>query len=135
MTPEFEKKLFPTYEKEFLSDIPPNVKPLNQFIRSCPQYMEDAKVYLYTGWEPGTTTSLGQAMLAGCIPVASPGGGAEMVEALGHGFSYKNIDDAVAKVKLAMESDVSAEAISSAAKIFSPEMFTQRIKEIVTSRN
>jgi hypothetical protein len=109
------------------------MEAINKLILDCPQYMEEAKVYLYTGREPGATTSLGQAALAGCIPVSSsPGGGADQVEDLGVGYTYETIDEAVDRVKLAIESDISPFEVAERAKIFLPRMFMETLKEIVS---
>jgi len=132
MITDLERPIWPDYEKEFLKAAPSNLKAVNELILRCPEYMEEAKVYLYTGREPGATTSLGQAALAGCIPVSSsPGGGADQVEDLGYGYTYGSIDEAVEKTRLALESDVSPFQVAENAKIFLPETFMETLKKIV----
>jgi glycosyltransferase involved in cell wall biosynthesis len=130
-----EKILFPNYRKALYDCLPANVKLVEALIRDRKELLETAKLYLYPSIELGVSISLGQAMGAGCIPVTpSIGGGAEMVEAAGTGYTYQSLDDAPDIVRRALESDApqdSPEHIAKSAKIFDSNSFDKEIKRII----
>ena len=124
----------PTYLQKLLAERPPNVQYVEARIRSRPELLEESKVYLYTSIEPGINISAAQALGAGCVLVTPIwGGGAEMVRAAGVGYSYSNIDDAVDKVRKALEAPDASEELSEKARIFSAERFEDSIKKIVAT--
>jgi glycosyltransferase involved in cell wall biosynthesis len=133
-----EEVLFPSYRQALFDCLPPNVKLVEGLLRDRKELLETAKVYLYPSVELGASISLGQAMGAGCIAVTpSIGGGAEMVEAAGTGYTYRSLEDAPDVVKRALESNApqdSPERIAESAKIFSSDSFEEKIKRIVQER-
>ena len=127
-----ERLTHPKYLANLLSQKPENMDYVEARIRHRPDLLEESKVYLYTSIEPGINISAAQALGAGCIPVTPVwGGGSELVHAAGKGYTYADIDDAVNKVRQALEDPASPEEIANTAKIFGSDKFEQRIKEIV----
>ncbi len=123
------------YTRRLLLGAPPNVEFVEARIRDRAELVEESKVYLYTSVESGINISLGQALGAGCIPVTPvSGGGPEMVQRSGVGYSYRNIEEAVWMVRRALESDAARdrpEYVALKAKMFSSELFRKRIRSLV----
>ena len=127
-----ERLAHPKYLANLLSQKPENMEYVEVRIRHRPDLVEESKVYLYTSIEPGINISAAQALGAGCIPVTPVcGGGSELVHAAGEGYTYADIDDAVNKVRQALEDPASPEELAQTARIFSSDKFEQRVKEIV----
>ncbi len=126
----------PGYSRKVLSFKPPNVEYIEARIRDRPELVEESKVYLYTSLEPGIGIALGQAMGAGCIPVTPAwGGGAEMVFESGVGHTYSTIEEAVQRVKDAVESNEPRDSpphVAEKARVFSLERFDEKIANLVT---
>jgi len=123
----------PGYSKKLFHDAPENLIRIEGAIRNTPWVVEDAKVYLYTGIEPGIGIALVEAIGAGCIPISPDvGGGSEVVDAVfpyGYKFRSDSMDDMMAKIRLAMEDTSSPERISQSAKMFAPEAFQETIRK------
>ncbi len=133
-----EEALFPGYKKKLIDSLPSNATLVEALIREVKELVERAKLYLYPSTEPGVSISLGQAMGAGCIPVTpSFGGGAEMVEASGTGYTYRSLNDAAEIVRHALESDAlrdRPERVAECARIFSADSFDEQIRKIIEER-
>ena len=129
----------PEYARKLLEKAPSNVEYIEARIRDRPELVEESKVYLHTSVEPGINISLGQALGAGCIPVApESGGGAEIVLWSKVGYSYRNIDEAVELIRRAQESEEPRDYpqhLSEVAKMFSAENFEEKIAKIILSGN
>lgn len=123
----------PGYSKKLFHDSPENLIRIEGAIRNTPWVVEDAKVYLYTGIEPGIGIALVEAIRAGCIPISPDiGGGSEVVDAVSpHGYKFRSdsVDDMVVKIRLAMEDPSSPESVSQSARIFAPEAFQDTIRK------
>ena len=127
-----EKRHYPGYAEKLVNDLPNNVKYVESRIRDCPEVLEDSSVYLYTSRESGINISTAQAVGAGCTPVTPDvGGGAELVRAVGAGYTYDSIDQAVRCVKQALEHPRNPSELSKIARIFSAESFRERIRKLV----
>ena len=128
-----ESPLHPGYKVRLLTEKPENVTYLESEIRACPEILEEAKVYLYTGLEPGIGIALVESIGAGCIPVTpSLGGGGEVLRAAKVGFQYRSLDEAVTLVRNALhDTTYRPEELRQQAKIFSPEHFETRIRELL----
>ena len=126
------RKLNPRYREELFLKKPDNVDYVESPIRDCPHLLEESKVYLYTGLEPGIGIALVEAIGAGCIPIAPvEGGGGEVVRASKVGFQYRTLDEAVTMVRDALEDEYyRPEQIREQAKMFSSEAFQERIKRL-----
>jgi glycosyltransferase involved in cell wall biosynthesis len=132
---ETEEALFPRYKQSLRNSLPSNLKLIEDLVRNQKQVVESARVYLYPSIEPGVSISLGQAMGAGCIPITPrTGGGAEMVEATGTGYTYETLEEAAQIVKQALESSSPRDHpdyISKRAQIFSADSFDAKIRMII----
>jgi glycosyltransferase involved in cell wall biosynthesis len=132
---EATRKAHPGYVEGLLGNMPENVKFINSPLKQVPETIEESQVYLYTGIEPGVGISIMEACGAGCVPIAaSIGGGSEVVDALGAGFKFTSLDDAVRKVKMALNDPpwTPGELRERALKAFSQEAFQNRIRELVS---
>ncbi len=122
------------YLRTLLSKKPGNLEFVEARIRQRPELLEESKVYLYTSIEPGINISLAQALGAGCFPITPVwGGGAELVQAAGAGYTYSNVDEAVEKVERAISAATNPSKLSEKAKIFGADHFEESIKALVTS--
>lgn len=123
-----ESPIHPGYLERLLEDKPENLFYYETPINEARGLLEESTVYLYTSLEPGIGISLVQGVGAGCVPIVpSTGGGYEVVDEIGFGFSYSSLDEAVIAVKQAMRNGYSPHDISWRAERFSPERFRQRI--------
>lgn len=125
--------LHPSYKEKLLSRAPKNVIYVEGPIRARPQLVEEAKVYLYTGIEPGIGIAFAEAVGAGCIPVApSQGGGMDILQALGlEEFSWNSVDEAVERVQKAMNwTGLTPEGLRKKAEVFSPEHFMEEVGKL-----
>jgi len=128
-----DSPLHPGYRDKLFAEAPKNLFYVETPLRSQPGLVEKAKVYLYTGIEPGIGIALVEAIGAGCIPVCPvEGGGGEVVRAAKVGFQYRTLDEAVTLVRNALEdTGYRPELIREQARIFSPEVFQERIKQLL----
>jgi len=130
------RSLNPDYSSRLLKSRPENVRYVEAGLREVPELLESAKVYLYTGIEPGIGIALCQAIGAGCIPVSpSEGGGGEVVKTVtdnGYaGFTFDSVDEAVEKVKSALGANVNPYRQAEGANPFSPESFCEKVKSLL----
>lgn len=129
------QRLNPGYAEKLLASKPGNVEYVEAAIRERPELVEESKVYLYTGIEPGLGIALMEAMGAGCIPVCPfEGGGGEVVRASKVGFQYRSLDEAVTLVRNALEDNYSGhrpDYIREQAKMFSVEAFQEKIRSLL----
>lgn len=128
------RQAHPRYIETLLKTKPKNVEFINSPIRLVPEALEESRVYLYTGIEPGIGIAIMEACGAGCIPLAPViGGGSEVVDHLGAGFKFASVDDAVRKVKLALDDPPwkPEELRERTLKAFSQETFEKRIRELL----
>ncbi len=137
---QISEGLYPGYAQSVLSALPRNVTYLDALVREHKEILEESKVYVYTGREPGIGIALMEAIAAGCIPFCpSNAGAADVVRACGVGHFYNTAEEAVMKIKLCLEQDIDhyeVLKISAKVKMFSPEAFRSRIqalaKEVLT---
>jgi glycosyltransferase involved in cell wall biosynthesis len=131
---QLSESAFPGYAERILSRIPRNVVYVDALVRDRPELLEQSKVYLYTGSEPGIGLAMVEAMAAGCIPFSSiEVGAADVLRASGVGELYRSTDEAVAKLRMLMEREINDEefnTISNNAGKFGPQVFKQWIKKI-----
>ena len=131
--PSAQRVLHPGYSDKLLSNVPPSLNYIETPIVKHPELLEESKVYLQTSKEWGVLSTLIEAISAGCIPVVpSVGSGAEIVKLAGVGYLYENLDDAMEKIRLAMEGETqwSPVEISERAKQFGPRAFEDLIRKI-----
>jgi glycosyltransferase involved in cell wall biosynthesis len=125
---------FPGYAKRILSRLPRNVIYVDALMRDRPELLEESKIYLYTGNEPGIGLAMVEAMAAGCVPFSPVEvGAADVLRVSGVGELYRTIDEAVAKISILMERELDHEeinTISESADRFSSEAFKKWIKQI-----
>lgn len=124
----------PGYAERLLAELPPNVTYV-ETIPGRPKLLEESKVYFHTGLEMGMLNILIEAMSAGCILVVPEKGVAgQVVTESGIGYQYNSVEDAVEKLKLAMEgdSDWTPLEISERAKQFGPQAFEEMIRKLVS---
>ena len=128
---------FPGYVKQILSRLPKNVTYVSALTRDRPDLIEESKVYLYTGIEPGIGVAMMEAMAAGCIPFSPDDvGAADVLKASGVGSLYRSAEDAAAKISLSLEQEQDDEEftrISNSAVRFGPGAFKRWIKSIASS--
>ena len=128
---------FPGYAERILSRLPPNMTYVDALIRDRPELLEESKIYLYTGAEPGIGLALVEAMAAGCIPFSPDQvGAADVLKASGAGVIYRNVDEAVSRIRVSLQHELDEEdfiTISKRAGRFSSEAFKHWIKEIANS--
>ncbi len=125
------------YVERILSSIPKNMEYVDAIVRDRPDLLEESKVYVYTGVEPGIGLALAEAIAAGCIPLSPHDVGAsDIIRASGVGYLYYNTKDAVPKIKSIMEDeslDEQVSYISRRAGRFSQDSFKRWIKLIAVS--
>ncbi len=133
------RRMYPGYSDAILSRLPRNVTYVEATVRERPELLEESKVYLYTGFEPGIGLALVEAMAAGCIPFSPPDvGAADILRASGVGVLYDTAEEAAAKIRASLELDPDKDQsleISERAKRFSPEVFRLWIKRIAQSNS
>lgn len=132
-----QRRLNPGYYDRLFSTRPRELSYFETPIIQNPGLLEESKVYFHTSQEWGILLTLVEAMSAGCIPVVpTVGSGAELVKLAGIGYQYDGVDDAVRKLKLAMEEDAkwTASEISARARQFGPEEFEKLIKKLTSKR-
>lgn len=126
---------FPGYSKSLLETVPDNVVYIESPLRQRPEVLQESKVYLYTGNEPGIVLSIIEAIAAGCVPLSPPRvGAADIIEASKAGYIYENIEAACRIIRTIMKTDYSDETvneISKKADPFSPEVFERNIQGLV----
>lgn len=130
---EFEKWV-PGYAEQLLAGAPRNVVYIRAFTRERPELLEESKVYLYTGMEPGVSVALVEAMAAGCVPFSPYGvGGQDVIETAGAGYLYESVEDAAERIRSELEAHKPADyvyQISERAQRFSPQVFENRIQAL-----
>jgi glycosyltransferase involved in cell wall biosynthesis len=139
---ERTNRIYKGYAKRILESKPANVEYVETRIRQAPELLEESKIYLHTGTEPGMTIAVMEALSAGCVPVAPREGGAgEIVEAASVGFRYETVEESANFIKSEMDASVGAvernspgltpTEIAEKAKMFSPEAFQNRIEHVI----
>lgn len=122
------------YVDKLLSSLPSNVEYIDSPVRDHPELLEESKIYVYTGDEKGIGLSLIEAIGAGCMPFSPKAtGGSEVQQILGVGEAFENVEDAVAKIRGTLETEIPRSRIievSETAKKFSPYVFKEWIGEI-----
>lgn len=127
-----ESPLHPGYKAKLLENQPSNLTVLETPIRKRPELMAEAKVYCYSGVEPGIGISFVEAIGAGCFPIApSSGGGGEVLEAIHRGIKFETLDEGVEAVRSAMNGRPDPEDLRNSVKPFSPEIFMEKIRGLV----
>ncbi len=124
----------PGYADRLLLDKPGNVEYIEALIRDKLDLLEESRVYFHSGLEKGILLILIEAMSAGAILVAPREGVAgEVVRAAGTGYEYDSIEDAVDKLRSAMdgESPWSPNEIGQNAKALGPKAFEDMIRRLV----
>lgn len=124
----------PGYAERLLAKLPPNVTYVETLIHDRPELLEESKVYFHTGLERGILLILMEAMSAGCILVVPEAGVAgEVVRAAGVGYTYRTMEEAVEKLKIAMDgqSPWTPYEISERARQLGPEGFEGMIRKLV----
>ena len=130
---EANRQSNPGYAQRVLSNLPPNVTYIESSIRDRPELLTYSQVYFHTGLEKGMLLVLIEAMSAGCILVVPEQGVAgEIVRASEIGYTYDTMEQAVDKLKIAMDdkSQWNPSEISVGAKQFGPEAFETLIKSL-----
>ena len=134
-TPASEN-VYHDYSRRILASLPGNVLYVESPIRTRPDLLEESKVYLYTGSEPGIVISVVEAISAGCIPLAPTRvGAADVIEASGVGYLYSDANEAAIQIRTILQGDSSSEEIyniSKRADIFSAKVFEEAIKGLTT---
>src|SRR5256712_9268746 len=119
------------YARDIEKRIPANVVYQNASLGQRPHFLEESKVYLYTGAENAMMLSVVAAISAGCYPiVAKNTGPEETIESLGVGTTFTSIDDLVPTIREVMQKPTDPLEISERAKPFSQEKFDQKIVDI-----
>jgi glycosyltransferase involved in cell wall biosynthesis len=129
------KRSNPGYGQRLLQKRPANVTYTETLIRDNPDLLQRSKVYFHTGLEKGILLVLLEALSAGCILVVPEEGVAgEVVRAAGVGYMYRTVDEAVEKLKTAMEggSPWTPSEISQRARKLGPEGFVHLIARVLT---
>ena len=124
----------PGYAERLLAKLPPNVTYVDTLIHDRPELLEESKVYFHTGLERGILLVLIEAMSAGCILVVPEAGVAgEVVRAAGVGYTYRTMEEAVEKLKIALdgESAWTPYEISERARQLGPKAFEGMISKLV----
>lgn len=120
------------YPERLLAKKPENVELIQDTIRNIPEVLEESKVYLYTGIEQGIGIAMCEGIGAGCYPVSPRlGGGGEVVQLSGVGSMFDTIDEAVAATRKALEMEVDPFNVRGHAKIFSTEVFEDKIRSVL----
>ncbi len=139
-------RIYRGYAKGIIDKIPDNVEYVEVRIRQTPQFLEESRIYLHTGKEPGMTIAVMEALSAGCVAVApSEGGAGEVLQVAKTGFRYENIEDSVTFIKSEMKSNteilpqtipkLSPYEIADRSRIFSLEAFQNRINDLIMKEN
>lgn len=135
---EILRRLAPGYAERVLSNVPRNVTVVNSTVRERPDLLEESKVYLYTGREPGIGLSLVESLAAGCTPFSSSEVGAvDIIRQSGVGHLYSTAQEAASKMKICLEENLTQEQvlnISLKANEFSPEKFRQWVGRVIQSQ-
>ena len=130
------QNVYHDYSRRILASLPGNVLYVESPIRTRPDLLEESKVYLYTGSEPGIVMSVVEAISAGCIPLAPTRvGAADVIEASGVGYLYSDANEAAIQIRTILQGDSSSEEIyniSKRADIFSAKVFEEAIKGLTT---
>ena len=127
------RALEPGYSDALFKNMPSNVHYIESPIKQVPRYLQESKVYLYCGVEPGIGIAIMEACGAGCVPVTpNAGGGREVVDAIGEGYTFRDVDEAVRAVEAALLGDDIPERIAEKARErFSPEAFRSKIMDVL----
>ncbi|TMI26095.1 glycosyltransferase [Candidatus Bathyarchaeota archaeon] len=129
---EVNRLLNPGYAQRVLANLPPNVTYIQSSIRERPELLTYSQVYFHTGLEKGMLLVLMEAMSAGCIlvvPEHSVAG--EIVRASQIGYTYRTIEQAADKLRIAMDKPQwNPSEISLRAKQFGPEAFETLIRSL-----
>jgi glycosyltransferase involved in cell wall biosynthesis len=125
----------PGYAPKFLRNNPKNLTFVNSPVRQVPRLVEESKVYMHTGMEPGIGIALVEAIGAGCMPIApTRGGGGEVVrKTVGEHWTFNTIDEAVDLVRKAIDGlpyEYSPESLRRRAETFSPEVFMKIVRSV-----
>jgi glycosyltransferase involved in cell wall biosynthesis len=139
-------RIYRGYAKRVLSNMPSNVGYVESRIRQFRELLEESKVYLHTGIEPGMTIAVMESVSAGCMPVAPrQGGGGEVIDAVGVGFRYHEVQDCVDFIRSEMgegtetivgrSRGLTPIEIAERARVFSPEAFRARIRDVIARWN
>src|SRR2546425_7165852 len=119
------------YARDIEKRIPANVVYQKASLGQRPHFLEESKVYLYTGAENAMMLSVVAAISAGCYPIVSKNTGPEeTIEALRVGTTFSAIDDLVPTIRKVMQEPTDPLEISERAKPFSQEKFDQKIVDI-----
>lgn len=133
-TPEL-RRLNVGYSEKIMGSMPSNVHYIEAPIKEVPGYLEESKVYLYCGVEPGIGIAMMEACGAGCVPVAPcVGGGAEVVFALNEGLTFPpdDVGEAARAIELAMAFTVAPASIRErVVGLFSAEAFRDRVRSLL----
>ncbi len=124
----------PGYAERLFAKLPSNVTYAETLIHDRPELLEESKVYFHTGLERGILLVLIEAMSAGCILVVPEEGVAgEVVRAAGVGYTYRTMEDAVEKLRIAMDgkSPWTPYEISECARQLGPAAFEGMIERLV----
>src|SRR6266704_792861 len=107
------QKQYPGYLDQLLSKRPNNVTYVEGSTRSRPELVEESKVYVYTGDEKGIVLSLVEAIGAGCFPFSPVGtGAADVLRALNVGEVFNTMEEAVVRIRLALERQISKDELN-----------------------
>jgi glycosyltransferase involved in cell wall biosynthesis len=119
------------YARDIEKRIPANVVYQKASLGQRPHFLEESKVYLYTGAENAMMLSVVAAISAGCYPIVSKNTGPEeTIEALRVGTTFSAIDDLVPTIRRVMQEFTDPLEISERAKPFSKEKFDEKIVDI-----
>jgi hypothetical protein len=119
------------YARDIEKRIPANVVYQKTTLGQVPHFLEESKVYLYTGAENAMMLSVVAAISAGCYPIVSKNTGPEeTIEALGIGTTFSSIDDLVPTIRKVMQEPTDPLEISERAKPLSQEEFDRKIVDI-----
>lgn len=128
------RRFNPGYSEKIRALMGFNVRYVEAAVKDVPRLVEESKVYLYCGNEPGIGIAIMESASAGCIPIAPMlGGGGEVVDSLGMGFKFTDLEDAVRKVRMAMEEScwTPREIAEQATRRFDPSIFEQEIRNLL----
>ena len=139
-------RIYKGYAKRILASKPSNVEYVESRIRQAPGFLEESRVYLHTGVEPGMTIAVMEALSAGCMPVApAEGGAAEVIAAANVGSRYTTIEEAVNFIRSEMDEmpeitrrsvqKLTPTEIAERARIFNLESFQTRIENVISTEN
>jgi len=140
-------RIYKGHARHLLASKPSNVEYVESRIREVPELLEESRIYLHTGIEPGMTIAVMEALSAGCVPIApAEGGAAEVIAAAGAGFRYTTIDSAVNFIRSEMNemtevtrrrsiSKLASAEIAERGRIFDLETFQTRIENVISREN